>query len=501
MDWSFPLRAACERNPQLIAVRHRGKVLTYGALERRIATLQGGLETAGAAGRRVAWMLANTPEALEVSMALARIGAISVPLNPRLSLAELDFILTDSGTELLIVDPGCSPSAAALAARPDSIASVAALRETGTSGERDPLDVADDALATVMYTSGTTGFPKGVMRSHRANAWNIVNSALGSPRTVGEVELFNLPAFGIGLLHFGLPALLGGATLVLDDVFDPARVWRLLAAERVTRTFLAPTMISAMLEIEGQEEVPLGSLTTIYTAYEFPAPLRNRALERFGDRFVYMYGLTEAQLTCTRPGEFASRPGSVGGAMGALRVRVLDPQHRPVPIGEVGEIALSGPAIMDGYLDRPEETAAALDNGWVLTGDLGRLDEHGDLHYVGRLKEMIKSGGFSVDPVEVEYALTAIDGVREAAVIGVPDEHWGEMVVAYVVCGAALDEAAIIAACRGQVAGYKVPKRVFIIDALPVNATGKVQRGRLREAYATATRPAAEPRRAGPSRP
>jgi fatty-acyl-CoA synthase len=488
MDWSYPLLAACERNPRRVAVRYRGTEFTFAELERRTAALAAGLDRAGAAGRIVAWMMANTPEAIEVSMALARVGAVSVPLNSRLQVDEIDFILGDSGAELLLVDPALSAEARALGERPEALPSPTALRDGGAGGF-SPREVPDTALASVLYTSGTTGFPKGVMRSHRANAWNVVNSALGSPRSPGEVELFNLPAFGIGLLHFALPALLGGATLVLDHTFAADRAWRLLQDEAVTRTFLAPTMMSAMLAVEGQSSFDVGRLTTIYTAYQFAEPLRARAIERFGDRFVFMYGLTEAQLTCARPGEFAAAPDSVGGAMGVLRIRVLDPAGRQLPAGEVGEIALQGPATMDGYLNRPEETAASLHDGWVLTGDLGRIDEDGDLHYSGRLKDMVKTGGFSVDPAEVERALTAVDGIREAAVIGVPDAHWGEMLVAYVVTETPLDERAVIAACRNRVAGFKVPKRVLALDALPVNATGKVERGRLRERFTAESTP------------
>jgi acyl-CoA synthetase (AMP-forming)/AMP-acid ligase II len=486
MDWSYPLLAACERNPRRPAVRHRGTELSFAELELRIAALTVGLERAGAGGTTVAWLLPNAPEAIELSMALARIGAVSVPLNPRLQLDELDYMLDDSGARWLVVDPTLSDDARVLAARPRALPSVAQLRD---SGDAEPpafdREVADGALATVLYTSGTTGFPKGVMRSHRANAWNVMNCALGSPRTPDDVELFNLPSFGIGMLHFAIPALLGGATLVLDHVFAPDRAWQLLQDERATRTFLAPTMMSAMLAIEGQEAFDVSALTTIYTAYSFPEPLRRRALERFGDRFVFMYGLTEAQLTSARPGEFAAAPDSVGGAMGAMRIRVIDPTGRALAPGEAGEIALQGPAMMDGYLNRPQETAQSLRDGWVLTGDLGRIDEAGDLHYTGRLKEMIKTGGFSVDPVEVERALLALDGIEEAAVIGVPDDHWGEMLVAYVVCGEApFQEAAVTRACREQLAGFKVPKRVLPLPALPINATGKVDRARLRKRFA-----------------
>ncbi len=465
MDWSYPLRAACERDPRRTALRHRGERMSFAALEDRIAALAGGLAEAGVAGATVAWTLGNEPDALALSMALARTGSVSVPVNGRLTRDEVEYVLRDSGAVAHVTADGALP-VASLAGAP----------------RHDWPDVPDDAVASILYTSGTTGFPKGVVRSQRANAWNVVNSALGSPRTPRDVELFNLPAFGIGLLHFAVPALLGGATVVLDDAFAADRAWTLLADEAATRTFLAPTMLSAMLAVEGHERVALPALETIYTAYEFPDRLRRRALERFGDRFVYMYGLTEAQLTCTRPGEFTGKPGSVGGAMGALRVRVTRADGTPAPAGETGEIALQGPAIMAGYHGRPADTAATLQDGWVLTGDLGHLDADGDLHYTGRAKEMIKTGGFSVDPREVERALLACAGVAEAAVVGVADEHWGEMVVAFVVAapGAPRHAAAVVDACRGTLAGYKLPKRVEFVSALPTNATGKVARGELR---------------------
>jgi fatty-acyl-CoA synthase len=304
MDWSYPLRAACERNPRREALRHRGRSLTFAELEAGVSDLAAGLDARGLAGETVAWVLPNAPEAIMITMALARIGAVAVPLNNRLTAEERAFIRQDAGVVATIDAEG-----------------VAELRGTGDP-DRD-WAVADDAPATIIYTSGTTGAPKGVVRSHRANAWNVVNSALGSPRTPDDVELFNLPAFGIGLLHFAVPALLGGATVVLDDAFDARRVWSLLDGSDVTRTFLAPTMMSAMLAVD--DGVDTTSLTTIYTAYELVDGLRRRALERFGDVFIYMYGLTEAQLTATRPGEFTAKPGSAGGAMGALRVRIVDP--------------------------------------------------------------------------------------------------------------------------------------------------------------------------------
>ena len=485
VDWSYPLLAACERHPRRVAVRHRGHAWTYAELEDRTANAAAVLRDRGLDGRAVGWLLPTAPEALVVSMALARTGAVSVPLNPRLTTDELAYMVTDAGVHALITSPEHADAAAALA--PAHLLAVADLDAPAPPGP--PVDgdaVPDDRPATIMYTSGTTGFPKGVVRTHRANAWNVVNHALGAPRAVTDVELFTLPAFGIGLLHFAIPVLLGGATLVLDDQFDAARVWELLETERATRAFLAPTMLSSMLAVEGHEQVDTSALEVVYSAYEFPAPLRARAIERLGDCFVFMYGLTEAQLTCAGRGDLSRKPASVGTAMGVARVRVLGEDGLPAPAGEVGEIALHGPAAMAGYHGREEETAATLVGGWVHTGDLGRVDKDGDLHYVGRRKEMIKTGGFSVDPREVEEALLAVQGVREAAVIGVPDDHWGEMVVAFVAPRGAVAPEAVRRACRANLAGFKVPKRVLEVDALPLNATGKVSRAALRDAYAAA---------------
>ncbi len=337
MDWSYPLRAACERTPHAVAVRCRGEELTFAELEDRIAALARGLDARGAAGRTVAWVLPNIPEAIELSMALARIGAVSVPVNARLGDDERAYLLGDAGAWMLVVEADALAGAAALAARVDGLEEVVAVDELPREGRAPGAwEVADDQLASLLYTSGTTGRPKGVMRTHRANAWNVVNSALGSPRRRGEVELFTLPAFGIGLLHFAIPALLGGATLVLDREFDAARTWSLLTWERVTRTFLAPTMVSAMLAVEGHERHDLSRLEQIATAYELSERLRAKALERFGDRFVPMYGLTEAQLTCGQPGDLGRKPGSVGRTMGAMRLRILGDSGRPLPVGEIG---------------------------------------------------------------------------------------------------------------------------------------------------------------------
>jgi fatty-acyl-CoA synthase len=502
MDYSYPLYCSCRRNGGRTAIIGRGgEEVTYAELERRIAAVAAGLRELGLGGATVATLTANDPETVELYMALARVGAVTVSINTRLSAAEKRFLVEDSGATAIVADTEFLTAATALADEVDGVRPP--LPVGGTGGAQPSLHElrltppgpppgADDgderAAATITYTSGTTGFPKGVVRSHRANAWNAVNSALGAPRSPADVEVFNLPAFGIGFLHFAMPALLGGATLVLDGSFDPARAWELLERHRATRTFLAPTMISAMLAVPGNEQRDLGSLATVYTAYAFPDRLRRAAVERFGEVFVYMYGLTEAQLTCATATEFVSVPTSVGRSMGVSEVAVLGADGAPLSEGEVGEIAFAGPSLMSDYHGQPEATAEVLGDGWLRTGDLGRRDGDGNLHYVGRSKEMIKTGGFSVDPVEVENAILTREEVLEAAVLGVEDEHWGEEVVAVVALreGHELEPEDVRAACRSRIAAFKVPKRVLVVPELPKNATGKVESGALRKLLAAA---------------
>jgi len=491
VDYSYPLLCACERNADRVALVAAGSgAVTYRELEARVARLTAGLGGLNVAGARVASILHNEPETFELYLALARAGAVSVPINTRLSESEKRYILDDAGVTFLVAGDEFTDEARRLASASAELRvlpAVAELRQT-PAGDPPTSSAGDEsAPATILYTSGTTGFPKGVVRSHRANTWNIVNSALGSPRSPRDVELFTLPAFGIGFLHFALAALLGGATVVLDRTFDPDRAWRLLEAHRATRAFLAPTMLDSMLAVAGHEQRDLSALEIIYTAYAFPARLRERALARFGDRFAYMYGLTEAQLTCGEPARFAEQPTSVGTAMGVARVGVFGADG-PVRPGERGEIGFEGPSTMSGYHGLPAETAAAKRGDWIMTGDLGFIDGAANLHYVGRSKEMIKTGGFSVDPTEVENAILTLDGIEAAAVLGFADEHWGEKVVAFVTrARSELGAADVLAACRAQIAGYKLPKEIRFVDALPVNATGKVDRAALRRAYAELT--------------
>lgn len=439
-------------------------------------------------------LLGNEPITVLVYFALARAGAISVPVNPRLLSHELAFIVDDSQASAVVADVTFAAIATELQERCPTVERVLTanddaghererledlLLEEG-SGPRTVIDSASPAL--LVYTSGTSGSPKAVERTHDANLWACVNSQIGQPRFHDDTEVFVLPLFGIAFIFQVMPMILAGGTTVLDGRFDPARTWQLLEEHRATRVFLAPTMLDSMLQLEGHEDRDLASLRILNTAYEFPTRVRQATLDRFGEIVAYMYGLTEAQLCCSTPAQFAQDPSDAGHPMGMMRVRTVDAEGNPVGPGVVGEITMDGPSLMTGYRGRADASAEALRHGWLHTGDLGYVDEDGRVHVAGRKKLMIKTGGFSVDPLEVENAALEFPGVAEAAVVGAADEHWGEQVVAFVSPEEIADrEAELAAFLKSRLSGFKCPKRTIFLAELPKNPMGKIERARLRE--------------------
>lgn len=499
-DYSYPLRVAADKYGDRAAFVYRDERWTFRDFDRATDRLAAGFAARGLAGERVVLLLQNEPTTVMVSLALARVGAVSVPVNPRLLSDEIAFIVDDSRASGLIADEDSVGVARELRTRCAAVRSLLTVNAEAAEGESRvedllagdhptvAVDVDPSSIATIIYTSGTSGFPKGVARSHDANTWACVNAALGQPRTTADVEIFVLPLFGVAFIFQVMPMILSGGTVVLDRAFNAARSWELLEQHRATRIFLAPTMINSMLDVEGHESREISALRVLNTAYEFPESVRRRTQERFGDIVAYMYGLTEAQLCCSSAAEFVADPTGAGHAMGLTRVRIVDEQRTPVASGVVGEITFEGPSLMTGYDGRDEATAEALIDGWLYTGDLGFLDDQGRIHVTGRKKEMIKTGGFSVDPIEVEQAIMDFPGVREAAVVGVPDDHWGEVVMAFVAGTSEVEqgEGDLIAFVRSRMTGYKCPKRVAFLPELPKNPTGKIARGELRKIAADA---------------
>ncbi|QKE00058.1 class I adenylate-forming enzyme family protein [Nocardioides marmotae] len=492
-DYAYPLRTAADRFATRVAIRYRGTSWTFAEADAVTDRIAAACERRGLSGASALLLLNNEPLTVFAMLGLARAGITAVPVNPRLTVNEIAFQLEDSASTVIIADAAFVEVARQLASTHPTVRLVVTANVADPAdGEARLEDLADEAgapttvvdsssTAQIVYTSGTTGFPKGVIRTHEANLWTTVNHALGQPRAAEDVELFVLPLFGIAFVFQVLPTLMQGGTVVLDGGFDPARAWEVLETENVTRAFFAPTMLSSMLEVEGHERYDVSALTTLNSAYEFPVKVREAAERRFGPVIAYMYGLSESQLTASTKEAFAADPTNAGPAMGLSRVRAVGPAGEVLPPGEVGEIVLQGPSTMAGYLNRPEINATTVVDGWLHTGDIGYVDAHGAVHMSGRKKEIIKTGGFAVDPVEVENCLLTHDEIAEAAVIGIPDDHWGQRIVAYVVRRAEISEADVIAHVRAGLATFKAPKDVCFVPELPKTPTGKIQRAELRK--------------------
>lgn len=477
----------------------RGRTTSYADLDRNADRGAAVLwaEFGVRRGDRVAVHARNRVEQVELFFACARLGALLVPLNWRLAAPELSAIVADCAPSVVLCD---APGQDALAALPSSLLdgvprvrferdtpaapAWTTLRDRATVGPARFEAVESDPLL-VLYTSGSTGLPKGALLTHGSIAWNAINTVVGwglrpDDRTWTAAPLFHTGGWNV----LTLPLLYCGGTVALAGAFDPDRALQAVDAGRATVFFGVPTMYQAMVDSPRFATSDLSGLRfAISGGAPCPEPL-DRALVARGVEFKQGYGLTEVGPNCFRlpDGGGVDRPGTVGVPVPHLRVRIADSSDRPVASGEVGELQLKGPTVCAGYWRRPEATAAATTaDGWFRTGDLFCVDEQGWYRCVGRQKEMFISGGENVYPAEVERVLCGIDGVAEAAVVPVPHPRWGEVGHAFLSFrgGGALDEGGVQALCRGQLAGYKVPRRVSVLEALPTGPTGKIDKRRL----------------------
>jgi fatty-acyl-CoA synthase len=488
-----------------VALISTGRQVSYRELDARVNRLADALGTRGLRrGDRVAALLFNGIEYLEALFACAKTGMILVPLNVRLSAGELVDILGDCTARALLYDPALGAQAAALEAGVSSLELLIRAPllgpAAGPEGDaahplyQDLLDGADAADATapgvggedtvlLMYTSGTTGRPKGVMLTHENCFFQVVNGwALGIGPDV--VSLVVLPLFHVGGLGGSVtPILAVGGTAVLVPRFDPAEVLRLVEAHGVHGIMGVPTVHQMLIEHPDFETRDLSSLGVLISG---GAPLPEALMQAFHARGLEMrqgYGLTEASpgVTGMGPGDARRKPASVGRPCLYTDVKIVDDQGREVPTGEVGELICRGPNVMKGYWNRPDATAEVLVDGWLHTGDLARFDGDGYVTIAGRKKEMIISGGENVYPGEVEQILTNHPDVALAAVVGRPDPRWGEVPVAFVIPqpGRTPEPADLVAYAAGRLAKYKVPQELHVAPALPMNAAGKILKNEL----------------------
>ena len=480
-----------------------GERLTFAQLNARCNRVANAFAAAGVSkGERVALLLMNGAEFFEAYFALAKIGAVVVPLNWRLVADELEFILKDSGATRLVFDDAFVDTTADLYARGERTdvrhwlqvadgetahfaANYRALRDAAAAAE-PPIRARDDDILYIMYTSGTTGLPKGVVHTHATSIWGCLTIAASTYYREQDRFLSPLPMFHVGALTPLAVSVYRGVTSVVMRSFDPLRAWQLIERERVTIGLAVPAMLNFMLQVPNFERFDYSRWRWCITgAAPVPESLI-KACADIGVELHQIYGLTEScgPATLLDADNTLKRMGSAGKAFFHTDVRVVRPNGEDCAPDEPGEVLVAGPHIMREYWNRPEATAETIVDGWLHTGDVARLDADGFLYIEDRIKDMIISGGENVYPAEIEKVLEAHPAVAEAGVIGQPSEKWGESPFAVVVRrDDALTEADVLAFCRGKLAGYKQPKGVAFVDEVPRNPSGKILKRLLRERF------------------
>ncbi len=495
-----------ELTPNHLAIIDKERRVTYAHLNQKVNQLSNSLQESGLHyGDRCAILAYNCLEFVEVLLATAKLGAILVPLNYRLSERELQFILEDSGATFLFYGEDFSEKVESLRSHID-------VRHYIQIGEKErtfpdhlyetfiskhpaiepipqkPIDL--DTPHIIMYTAGTTGVPKGAILSHGNNFWNAINMSLCIDLTSESTTLTVLPLFhigGIGL--YTLPTLHAGGTVVIQKVFDPEITFSLIQKERITVMFGVPAMFLFMTQHPQFKKADLSSIRSLMSG---GAPLPVHLIEVFYEKGLFLqqgFGMSEAAPGIASLGkdDALRKAGSIGKPLFHVEVRVVDEEDRDLPAGEVGELLIRGPNVMKGYWNRPEANVESFTGDWFHTGDLVKCDEEGYLYVVDRKKDMFISGGENVYPAEVEHVLYSHPKIAEVAVIGIPDEKWGEVGKAIVVArpGETLTQEEILNFCQDKLAKYKIPKGVEFTTQLPRNPAGKVLKRELKKTFSS----------------
>jgi acyl-CoA synthetase (AMP-forming)/AMP-acid ligase II len=497
-----------QATPDAEAMTYGPRTWTWSQWDDRVRRAAGGLQALGIGrGDVVAFLDKNHPACVEISMAAGSLGAANAIINWRLAGDEIDYAVNDSGARVLVVGSELMPQIDKIRDRLPRVEKVIEVTPDGAAGDEyeawlaasepmsRPGDVEPDDVCLVMYSSGTTGRPKGVMLTHTNMVAHTLNAHDGWEFEPGDKSMVAMPLFHVGGSSYVLFGIHDGIPSVMTREPDGASLAGAILAG-ANRTFLVPAVLAQVLQV-GPDAVKLfGALKTYtYGASPMPLPLLRAAMEAWPDTdFIQVYGLTEVAGVAThlladahRDVEHPERLTSAGQPIPGMELKIVDPiSLKEVPTGEHGEIWLRTPQLMKGFLGKPEETAAVItDDGWFRSGDLGRVDEDGFLFVEDRIKDMIISGGENIYSPEVERVLAEHPAVMEVAIIGIPDDTWGESVKAVVSLkpDTQVTEEELIAWCRDQLAHYKCPKSVDIIDALPRNPTGKILKRDLRAPY------------------
>ncbi|HEV7602783.1 MAG TPA: AMP-binding protein [Bradyrhizobium sp.] len=478
------------QTPERCALKYHGEEISYAAFHQRIQIVGGWLASRGiGADDVVAVLMKNSAAFLDVAFAVSHIGAIFLPINFRLSPDEVAYIVENSGARILIADEELAASAAGATpivpvdeAAQANAARLAPDAKPAPAHRRLPSD-----LMRLMYTSGTTDRPKGVMLTYQNIYWKSADHVLALGLSRDTRLLVAGPLYHVGALDLpGTAVLWQGGMLSIQRDFDADRCLAAIEADRLNGAWLAPVMTTAMLCCPDRGHYDVSSLRWAIGGGEKTPEARIRAFSQVftNARYIDAYGLTETcgGDTFMEPGFEIAKIGSTGRAVAHVEIEIRDDAGGPVAQGESGEICLRGPKVTPGYWKDPEKTAAAFFGDWFRSGDIGHLDDDGFLYLTDRKKDMIISGGENIASSEVERVIYELPDVREVAVIGMPDQRWGERPVAVVALaeGSRLDLAALKAHCRSRLASFKVPKELIVRDHLPRNPSGKVLKRVLR---------------------
>ena len=501
------IRLNGRKTPDKIAVIADDRIITFGELRDRMLQVANAMLELAEPGDRVAVLSENLPEYVEMYYGVPAAGMALTFLNYRLHPKEWAWILSDAEAKVLVTQAKFLPDLEAVLDGVPTIEHIVVIGEPtsddqftyddlvqSASATEPAIDVDEDSTAWLLYTSGTTGFPKGAMLSHR----NLVVAALNSvieyepqpdERALIAFPLCHVSGYSVPVTHFR------GGRIVLTPMFEPELWMQMVDEHEITGTSMAPTMLNFILQHPKVEDYDLSSLRSIgYGAAAMPVEILRAAISRFGPIVYSGFGMTELGgnvLTFPKSAHERAINGeehllaSCGTPMVLADVMVVDENMDECPPGVVGEIVIRGEQVLKGYFRNEEGTAKAFENGWFHTGDMARRDEEGFFYIVDRMKDMIITGGENVYSREVEEVLYTHPSVSEAAVVGVPDEMWGERVTAVVVLrpGATATESEIIALCRDNLAGYKKPKKVVFLDELPKTVSGKIVKRELRDRF------------------
>ena len=484
--WKFPLK---------VAARDKFRETTYGELNARVNRLANGLLAIGVKrGDGVALSVGNRIEHLEIIFATAKIGALAIPLDVKWKALELASVVATLEPRFIILQEECAGEFAKAKELKD-LSSIKAISLSadlsysglldGQSADEPEVQVSEDDPFAVLLTSGTTGFPKGCLATQRTFVFHCINNAIEKGLGAHDRAILSSPIYFNAGRSFTLGIIYFGGTMILHERFDAEEVLRTIERDKVTYVGAVPVMCERMLHVLEATKYDTSSLRCLAITGGKVHPAVLEALQKNLTPNIYRtYASTDSgQMAISKPGDAPAKANSAGRPVWCVDLRIVDDDGKPVKVGDVGEIICQSPLATHGYYKNPEATTVSFRDGWFYTGDLGYFDEEGYLFVSGRKKDMVKSGGISIYPLEIESVIYSHPDILEAAVIGVPDPQWGEALKAVIVLkpGGKLDSVELLSFCKERLAAYKVPKSVDFVESLPHTEVGKVNKVQVRE--------------------